>query len=130
MKIQKIVAILVLTFITVFAGPTACTIRYVDGPQQRQGFGYGGGNLPPTVQHQTPAARMEIRVQGAAPSEVCLAVRESLTARAVTYYSSNKKWPDKVTLEGWAKGEFEERGLNLSPTTTPGSPGGFMVETR
>lgn len=129
MKVQKIVTLLAL-LVTLFAGPTACTVRYVDGPS-RQGFGYGsGGNLPPTTQHQTPAARMEIRVQGAAPSETCLAVRESLTARAVTYYSSNKKWPDKATLEEWAKGEFEERGLNLSPTTTPGSPGGFMVETR
>jgi len=130
MKIQNIITILALVLVTLFAGPVACTVRYVDGPS-RQGFGYSGsGNFPPTVQHKTPAARMEIRVQGAASSEICLAVRESLTARAVTYYSSNKKWPDKITLEGWAKGEFEERGLNLSPTTTPGSPGGFMVETR
>lgn len=68
-----------------------------------------------------------IRVQGSAPSPVCLQVRDDLGQWCSRIHAENGVWPTFDEATKYAQKAFSKRGFNLRPTDNVGAPGGFKI---
>ena len=92
---------------------------------QEDGWGEKVVSTQKLLSKETRGAR--IRIQGAAPNDVLVQVRDCVGHWCERIHSEHGTWPTYEEATSKAQKEFARLGFNLKPTRTLGESGSFML---